>query len=61
MEQELEDETERRKRIEKKLTDTIDDWSAVGDKWNADMETMRMRLELKQLEELRKQFDKECE
>ena len=55
LEQELEDKTERRKGIEKKLTDTIDGWSAAADKWNADMETMRMKLELdglKQLEEV---------
>ena len=64
LEQELEEETKRRKGIEKKLSETIDGWSAAGDKWDADMETMRMKLELdglKQLEEVRKQFDKERE
>ena len=54
LEQELEDETKRRKGIEKELSETIDGWSAAGDKWDADMETMRI-LELdglKQLEEV---------
>ena len=64
LEQELEEEAKRRKGIEKKLSETIDGWSAAGDKWDADMETMRMKLELdrlKQLEEVRRQFDKERE
>ena len=61
---ELEEETQRRKEVECELAEVSESVNTVNDKWSADMETMRMRIELdglKQLEEVRRQFDKERE
>ena len=61
---ELEEETQRSKEVECELAEVSESVNTVNDKWSADMETMRMRIELdglKQLEEVRRQFDKERE
>ena len=59
---ELEEETHRRKEVERELAEVSESVNTVNDKWSADMETMRIELDgLKQLEEVRRQFDKERE
>ena len=61
---ELEEETQWRKEVERELVEVIESVNTVNHKWSADMETVRMRIELdglKQLEEVRRQFDKERE
>ena len=61
---ELEEETQRRKEVERELAEVSESVNTVNDKWSADVETMRMRIELdglKELEEVRRQFDKERE
>ena len=64
MELELDAQAQKTRELAVELEQTSEGWSADSKKWNAERETMRMKLELdglKRLEEVRRQFDKEHE
>ena len=64
LEKDLEAEVCRRKGVQRELFEANGALNVTNEKWNADVDVIRLRMELdglKQLEELRRQFDKERE
>ena len=62
MELELDAQAQKTRELAVELEQTSEGWSTDSEKWNAERETMRMKLELdrlKRLEEVRRQFNKE--